>query len=258
MLILLSPAKTLDFKTPAPVRDTTHPALLKDAQQLVARLREFPPAQLGNLMGISEKLAGQVFDYFRDWEDKPQSGQGKPAVFAYQGEVYAGLDAASLSKADVAHAQEHLRILSGLYGVLRPLDVIQPYRLEMGTPLKTGRGKDLYEFWGDRIVRELKSALAGHTDQVIVNLASHEYAKAIDVDKLGARVISPAFKDKKDGKYRFMQFFGKKARGQMARYIIQKRLKKPDSLKKSYDVEGYQFHAELSSADDWVFTRDAL
>jgi cytoplasmic iron level regulating protein YaaA (DUF328/UPF0246 family) len=254
---LLSPSKTLDFKSPPPVKESTRPALLQDAQQLVAKLREFPPAQLGNLMGVSEKLAAQVFEYFRDWEDKPKRGGDKQAFFAYQGGVYAGLDAKSLSKADVTHAQEHLRLLSGLYGVLCPLDLIQPYRLEMGTPLTTRRGKDLYAYWSDKITDELKKALETHPAKVIVNLASNEYAKSVDFQTLTARVVTPTFKDKKDGKYRFMQFFGKKARGQMTRYIIQKRLKKPDSLKKSYDVEGYRFNAELSSADDWVFTRDA-
>jgi cytoplasmic iron level regulating protein YaaA (DUF328/UPF0246 family) len=242
---------------PPPVKESTHPPLLKDASQLADRLREFPPAQLGGLMGVSDKLAALVFEYFRAWDDKPQPEGGKQAIFAYQGDVYAGLDAESLLQADVAHAQDHVRILSGLYGVLRPLDLIQPYRLEMGTLLKTGRGKDLYAFWGDRITSELESTLEAHSERVIVNLASNEYSKAVDFKKLGARVVSPAFKDKKDGKFRFMQFFGKKARGQMARYIIQKRLKKPDSLKKSYHVDGYRFNADLSSADDWVFTRDA-
>jgi cytoplasmic iron level regulating protein YaaA (DUF328/UPF0246 family) len=255
MLILLSPSKTLEFKSPPPVKESTHPALLKEAQQLIGTLREFPQAQLGHLMGISEKLAGQVFQYVRQWGDKLQPG--KQAVYAYQGEVYAGLQAESFSKADIAYAQEHLRILSGLYGVLRPMDRIHAYRLEMATPLKTSRGKDLYEFWGNRITEAISAALEDQPDKVIVNLASSEYFKSVDVGNLGARVISPAFKDKKDGKYRFMQFFGKKARGQMARYIIERRLKKPDSLKKSYDVDGYRFNAELSSANEWVFTRDA-
>jgi cytoplasmic iron level regulating protein YaaA (DUF328/UPF0246 family) len=257
MLILLSPSKTLDFKAPPAIQASTQPALLKDAQQLIATLREFPKAQLGNLMGVSEKLAAQVFDYVRDWEDKQPPGRGKQAVFAYQGDVYAGLDAQSLSAADLGFAQDHLRILSGLYGILRPLDVIQPYRLEMATPLKTSRGKSLYEYWGNRINKAIQADLDAQPDRVIVNLASSEYTSAIEPGKLAARVISPTFKDKKDGKYRFMQFFGKKARGQMARYIVERRLKKPDSLKKSYNVDGYQFNTELSSDDDWVFTREA-
>lgn len=257
MLILLSPSKTLNFNKPASARESTPPALLKEARELAAKLREFPPSQVTNLMGVSERLATQVFGFYQDWEDSPQPERGKHAAFAYQGEVYTGLDAESFSKADLAHAQDHLRILSGLYGVLRPLDVIQPYRLEMGTALKTSRGRDLYAFWGDRITSELEKALPAQKANVIVNLASNEYSKAVDFEKLGARVVAPAFKDKKDGKYRFMQFFGKKARGQMARYIIEKRLKKPDSLKKSYNVDGYRFNAELSSADHWVFTREA-
>lgn len=254
MLILLSPSKTLDFDTPPPVKKSTRPALREEAGQLVARLREFPPAQLGRLMGVSDRLAAQVFDHFRLWQDSPKPARGKQALFAYQGDVYAGLDAGSLSAADIDHAQQHLRILSGLYGVLRPLDVIQPYRLEMGAPLAAGGGKNLYEYWGDRVTRELKKAL--RKGGVVLNLASQEYFKAVDAAGLDTRVITPTFKDKKDGKYRFMSFYGKKARGQMARYLIQRRLKRPDSLKKSYDVDGYRYNKGLSTDDQWVFTRE--
>jgi hypothetical protein len=257
MIILLSPSKTLNFADPSPVKDATRPALLKEAQQLASRLTEFPPAQLGKLMDISDKLAAEAFNYFQDWEEDPSPRRSKPAIFAYQGDVYAGLDAGSFGQKNVEFAQHHLRILSGLYGILRPLDVIQPYRLEMGTPLKSSRGKDLYEFWEDRITRELERVLNEQEDGTIVNLASNEYFKAVDAKALGARVVTPAFKDKKDGKYRFMQFYAKKARGQMARYLIQRRLKRPDSLKTSYDVDGYRFNAKLSSEDEWVFTRSA-
>ena len=256
MLILLSPAKTLDFDEPAPVEETTRPALLPDAQQLAGQLREFPPAQLGRLMGISAKLAALVADQYDQWENAPAASRAKPALFAYRGDVYAGLDADSFTAKNVAFAQDHLRILSGLYGVLRPLDLIQPYRLEMATPLKTRRGKDLYEFWGERITRELEKALTEQQDETIVNLASNEYFKAVDAQALGARVVTPTFKDKKDGKYRFLTFYGKRARGQMARYLIQRQLKRPDSLKKSYAVDGYRFNGELSSEREWVFTRD--
>jgi uncharacterized protein len=258
MLILLSPAKSLDFDRPPPSTETTRPALLADAQQLAGQLREFPPAQLGRLMGISDKLAAQVADQYEQWERAPTTSRAKPALFAYRGDVYAGLDADTFTTKNIEFAQNHLRILSGLYGVLRPLDLIQPYRLEMATPLKTSRGRDLYEFWGDRITRELEQALRASGGETIINLASNEYFKVIDAKALGLRVVTPTFKDKKDGKYRFLTFYGKRARGQMARYLIQRRLKRPDSLKKSYEVDGYQFNGELSSETEWVFTRDAV
>ncbi len=256
MLILLSPSKTLDFDEPPPVKKATTPPLRSEAKRLVARLQEFPPAQLGKLMDISDKLAAQVFEYFRKWDDAPKPGRGKQAVFAYRGDVYAGLDAGSFSPADIDHAQRHLRILSGLYGVLRPLDVIQLYRLEMAAPLAVGGSKDLYEYWGERITRELRKALKELQSDVIVNLASNEYFRAVDGANLDVRVVTPTFKDKKDGKYRFMTFYGKRARGQMARYLIQRRLKKPQALKKSYDVDGYRYNEEQSSDDEWVFTRE--
>lgn len=256
MLILLSPSKTLDFGEPPPVKKATRPPLLKDAGRLVARLQEFPPAQLGKLMGVSDKLAAQVFEHFRQWEDVPKPGRGKQALFAYRGDVYAGLDAGSFSAADIDYAQQHLRILSGLYGVLRPLDTIQPYRLEMGAPLAAGGCKDLYEYWGDRITRELHKALKQLPGNLVVNLASNEYFRAVDMTSLDAQVVTPTFKDKKDGQYRFMTFYGKRARGQMARYLIQRQLEKPDSLRKSYDVDGYRYNRELSSEAQWVFTRE--
>lgn len=254
MLITLSPAKTLDLSPQRLTTVYTTPGRLSDSRELVERLREFPLEELGSLMGISERLARLNYQRFVDWDTPFAPGAAKQAILAFQGDVYQGLDAASLSAEDLDYAQDHLRILSGLYGVLRPLDLMLPYRLEMGTRLSNGRGKNLYEFWGDLITDVLSVALEAQGDDLLVNLASNEYFKAVRPKRLRGRILTPAFKEGKAGKYRVIGVFAKKARGLMSRYIIQNRLSEPEALKR-FDAEGYAFNPGLSSETEWAFTR---
>ena len=254
MLIVISPAKTLDFETPPKVPTFTFPDFLDDSAELIDELRGFEPYQLSNLMGISPKLAGLNSNRYHSWSLPFTADNAKQSVLAFKGDVYAGLDADSLSIEDLQFAQDHLRILSGLYGVLKPLDLMQPYRLEMGTKLKNRRGKDLYDFWDDRINHALNGELATQDSPVLVNLASNEYFKSVQPDKLAARIITPGFKEERNGEYKFISFSAKKARGLMSRYIIRNRLADPDELK-GFDLEGYSYNAGLSGADKPVFTR---
>jgi cytoplasmic iron level regulating protein YaaA (DUF328/UPF0246 family) len=254
MLILLSPAKTLDL-TPwkSPV-EPTEPEFLDDSQRLIDRLRKLSKKQLGTLMNISEKLAAENFDRYAAWQLPFTTDNAKPAVMTFKGDVYQGLEAETFKKKDLESAQRHLRILSGLHGLLRPLDLIQPYRLEMGTDLG-GRGwKNLYDFWGTKIAASINEALAAQKDRVVVNLASNEYFKAVDRKTLDAEVVTPTFKDEKDGKLRTLSFFAKNARGRMAAYILKKRLKQPNEIK-SFNCDGYTFNTEHSKNNTWVFSR---
>jgi len=250
MLAVLSPAKTLDFNPQSLTRRGSQPELLDDARLLAAKLQTLSPAKFAKLMGISERLSAEVHGYFTDWK-----GEGtKPAILAFQGDVYQGLEAGDFTAEDFAFAQDHLRILSGLYGVLRPLDRIEAYRLEMGTKLTTPRGKTLYDFWGDKITTLINRALAKQKDDVLVNLASNEYFRAIDPKQLQATVITPAFKEYRSGGYKILSFFAKKARGQMARYLIKNQLTQPEDLQ-NFREDGYRFNPQLSSDTNWVFTR---
>ncbi|MCC2618322.1 peroxide stress protein YaaA [Aestuariibacter halophilus] len=254
MLIVVSPAKNLDFDT-APVTQThTQPMLLEDTEALMAVCRTLSPADLSSLMKISDKLALLNAERFADWQRPFTPDNAKQAVLAFNGDVYSGLDAGSFSEDDFAFAQQHLRILSGLYGVLRPLDLMQAYRLEMGTKLANPRGKDLYAFWKGIITDNLNQALEAQGDNVLINLASNEYFGAVQPKALNGMVVTPVFKDYKNGQYKIISFFAKKARGLMARYIIEHRLTDVAQLK-AFDVDGYQFDEQQSSPDTLVFTR---
>jgi cytoplasmic iron level regulating protein YaaA (DUF328/UPF0246 family) len=254
MLILISPAKTLDF-TPKTPHAATKPAFLTQANKLAKHVRELSPARLAKLMNISPKLAETTHEFYAHWKSKYDAAGAKEAIFAFRGDVYLGLEADKLSADDLDFAQSHLRILSGFYGVLRPVDLIQPYRLVMGTQLAGPYGKDLYAHWGDQIAKCLAKELKTHDEQVIVNLASHEYFAAARADVIGARVITPSFRDVHDGKYKVLSFFAKKARGVMARYLIEHRVDSPAAITK-FRSAGYCFNRELSTDDEPVFTRD--
>ena len=254
MLIVISPAKTLDFETPPKVPTFTIPDFLDDSAELIDELRSYEPYRLGDLMGISPKLADLNSNRYHNWSLPFTADNAKQSVLAFKGDVYAGLGADNLSADDLQFAQAHLRILSGLYGVLKPLDLMQPYRLEMGTKLKNRRGKDLYDFWDDRINKTLNDELAGQDSPVLVNLASNEYFKSVQPESLNARVVTPTFKEARNGDYKFISFTAKKARGLMSRYIIRNRLADPEDLR-GFDLEGYRYNDALSDTDTPVFTR---
>jgi cytoplasmic iron level regulating protein YaaA (DUF328/UPF0246 family) len=255
MLTVISPAKTLDFDTPPTTRKTTRPRLLARAGELVEDARDLTPHDIRELMGVSEKIADLNHRRFMNWETPFTLDNAKQSILAFQGDVYTGLEAGTLSNAQLNFAQKHLCILSGLYGLLRPLDLMQPYRLEMGLKFANRGGKNLYEFWGDDITREVNGLLKKSGSPVLVNLASNEYFKAIRPGALDAEVITPVFKDLKGGKYRVISFFAKKARGQMARFIIDKELDDAAGLKK-FRAGGYRYNRAESSARELVFTRD--
>lgn len=255
MLILISPAKTLDYETPLTTESATLPLFTEDAQQLIEVLKEKSVQEIAELMKLSDKLASLNVARYESWTPTHSQDNGRPALLAFKGDVYTGLDAYTLSEADLAFAQQHLRILSGLYGVLRPLDLLQPYRLEMGTRLKTVRGSSLYDFWGRQLTDFLNQELEQQPLPLVVNLASNEYFKAIKTAYLDARIISPVFKDWKNGQYKIISFYAKKARGLMSRYLIQNRIEQADALCE-FDLEGYRYSAQDSTPDSPVFLRD--
>ncbi len=255
MIIVISPAKTLDFETPVRTENFSMPDFLDDSAALIDRLRKLEPDQIGRLMSISPKLATLNSNRYFEWQRPFNLENARQALFAFKGDVYTGLDAETLGENDVEFAQAHLRILSGLYGVLRPLDLMQPYRLEMGTQLENTRGKNLYEFWGDKITAAINQDLKKQQANTLINLASHEYFKSVKPGKLNAAVVTPVFKDQKNGVYKIISFFAKKARGLMSRYIIQNQLTTPDTIKK-FDVAGYRFDSAESSENEWVFLRE--
>ena len=255
MLVVVSPAKNLDYESPVPADKSTQPALLEDAQELVERCKALSPADLSSLMGISDKLAVLNANRFAEFSTPFTTENARQALFAFNGDVYTGLDAYSLKDTDIDYAQRHLRILSGLYGVLRPLDLMQPYRLEMGTKLDTERGKDLYAFWDKTITENLNQALKEQGDNVLVNLASNEYFKSVKKKALDAMIVTPQFKDKKNGQYKVISFYAKKARGLMARYIVENQVDDVAGLK-AFDEQGYYFSEEQSSDTDLVFLRE--
>jgi hypothetical protein len=252
---VISPAKTLDYETPPATPHFTQPQHLEHAQLLVDQLRDFSPAQIAELMHLSDKLAGLNAARFGSWQPAFTPDNAKQALLAFKGDVYTGLNADDFSEADFDFAQQHLRMLSGLYGVLRPLDLMQPYRLEMGTKLANVRGNTLYDFWGERISGWLNDALDAQGDNVLLNLASNEYFSAVKRKALNARLINTEFKDLKNGQYKIISFYAKKARGLMARYVIKERLNDPAGLK-DFNYQGYRFSAEHSKTDSLVFLRD--
>ncbi len=254
MIVLLSPAKDLAIETPV-VKEATQPVLLDDAEKLVSRLRTFSAKKLSSLMDLSPKLGELNRMRYERWSRPFTPENARPAIFTFNGEVYRGLDARTLSADDLRFAQHHLRILSGLYGVLRPLDLMQDHRLMMGTPFGVGKAKNLYAYWGDRITHALNADLSSTASEVVVNCASNEYARAVDQQKLNARVITPVFKDKGPRGYGVVMVFAKQQRGALARHIIRHRLLVPEDLK-TYDGDGYRFVPEESSATEWVFLRD--
>ncbi|MDX9873697.1 MAG: peroxide stress protein YaaA [Spongiibacteraceae bacterium] len=254
MLIVISPAKTLDFETPPTIADYSQPAFLKDSKLLIEELRELSPDQISNLMSISPALGELNHQRFMNWKTPFKPGNAKQAVLAFRGDVYSGLDADTFDADDFAWAQQHLRILSGLYGVLRPLDLMQPYRLEMGTRFANQRGANLYEFWGDRLTDHLNDELAA-AGGPLVNLASEEYFKAVRPKQLNTGVITPIFRDRKGADYKIISFYAKKARGLMSAFAIKERLDDVQGLK-DFTTGGYRYRPEMSDGSRWVFTRE--
>jgi cytoplasmic iron level regulating protein YaaA (DUF328/UPF0246 family) len=255
MLALISPAKTLDYETALPTDTYTQPRLLEQSQQLIDVCRKLSASEIASLMTVSEKIANLNVERFRDWNADFDFSNARQALFAFKGDVYTGLDAYHLKDQEIDFAQQHLRMLSGLYGLLRPLDLMMPYRLEMGTKLKNKRGHNLYEFWGSIITDQINQDLAEIDAKVLVNLASDEYYKSVNEKKIQAEIIKPVFLDQKNGKYKVISFYAKKARGLMARYLIENKLSQVEQLK-AFDSEGYYFDAESSSNKELVFKRD--
>ena len=253
MLMLLSPAKTLDFETPAPTTETSKPVLLREASTLAKLMKTKSEQDLAGMMKISPKLAALNHERFQTWT--PARGALKQSLFAFRGDVYQGLQADAFSKQDIRFAQKHLRMLSGLYGLLKPLDLIKPYRLEMGTRLSNQRGADLYDFWQVALAKKLLEDLDAQPKPVLINLASNEYFKAVDASALGnVQIINPVFKDTSNGRLKIISFFAKRARGAMANFVIKQRIKQPEQLK-TFDTDGYQYQPDLSTETDWVFAR---
>jgi cytoplasmic iron level regulating protein YaaA (DUF328/UPF0246 family) len=255
MLMVISPAKTLDYTSPVVTSRFSQPEHLEHSRQLIGQLRQLEPAQIAELMSLSDPLAGLNAARFASWQPTFTTENARQAVLAFKGDVYTGLQAEDFSEADFDFAQQHLRILSGLYGVLRPLDLMQPYRLEMGTRLVNARGKDLYAFWGERISDWINQALKAQGDALLLNLASTEYFSAIKRKALQARIIDTEFKDLKNGQYKIISFYAKKARGLMARYVIKNRIRDPQALQQ-FDTLGYRYCAQQSGVDKLVFLRD--
>lgn len=254
MLFVVSPAKTLDYDTAPATKTFTQPDFLDQAETLIEQLRELSPADIGSLMSISDKLAQLNAARYEAWSQPFTTDNAKQAVLAFKGDVYTGLDAETLTEKQFKFAQKHLRILSGLYGLLRPLDLMQAYRLEMGTKFANKAGKDLYAFWGEQITDRLNEEIAGQKDDILINLASNEYFKSVKPKNLQGRIITPVFKDWKGDKYKIISFYAKKARGLMCRYAIDHAITKAEQLK-DFDYEGYAYNEAMSSENEWVFIR---
>lgn len=257
MLIVISPAKSLDYETTPVTSKATKPAMLSDSQVLIDELRQLAPHDISSLMGISDKLGTLNYDRYQEWQTPFTKKNAKQAVLAFKGDVYTGLEAETFNDDEFAFAQAHLRILSGLYGLLRPLDLMQAYRLEMGTKFTNARGKNLYEFWDDKITQALNKQLKTLGSETLVNLASNEYFKSVKPKSLKAKVITPVFKDLKNGQYKIISFYAKKARGLMSAYAIKKGITDAEKLKR-FNWQGYKYNKALSKGDSWVFTRDEV
>ena len=254
MLIVLSPAKSLDYKTPAKVKAPTLPEFVSESAKLIADLKKLAPQDVAKMMGLSDQLAVLNVGRYRDWSKKFTEENSKPAIFAFDGDVYDGFDVKTLNPKSLEFAQNHIRILSGLYGALRPLDLMQAYRLEMGTSFQNARGKDLYAFWGNRVTKSIKEVLDKQKKPVLLNLASEEYFKVLQPSELDCPVISPVFQDAKDGKYKIISFYAKRARGLMARFVVENRITDPVDLK-GFNLDGYKYYAAESKENKPVFRR---
>ena len=255
MLVLVSPAKTLDYDNPAATTEYTLPKLTQYSEQLIEECRKLTPADIASLMKVSDKIAGLNAARFESWSPTFTTDNAKQAVYAFRGDVYTGLDADSLSEDSLSRAQSQLRILSGLYGLLKPLDLMQPYRLEMGTRLANAKGSNLYQFWGDVITDEVNASLKEQGDELLVNLASNEYFKAVKPKLVNGTIITPVFKDRKNGQYKVISFFAKKARGMMVRYILDNKVSNLEELNK-FDVAGYYYCETESTQLSPVFKRE--
>lgn len=256
MLIVVSPAKSLDYESPLVTQKASKAQFMDQSAILIEQLRQLSPPEVGELMKISDKLADLNFGRYLSWQEKATAKNARPAVLAFKGDVYQGLQAESFSEEDFQYAQEHFRMLSGLYGLLRPLDLMQPYRLEMGTKLPNERGANLYEFWGEQISEALNKQLKKTKSEVLLNLASNEYFSAVKPAVIKTEIVSPVFKDFKSGKYKIVSFYAKKARGTMSRWVIQNRVQDPAKLK-DFDVDGYRYNAAESTDTKPVFLRDS-
>lgn len=254
MLIILSPAKSLDYDTPVKSKIVTHPELMDEAAELIKVAKKYKVDQLAQLMDISSALAQLNVDRFQDWTRLPKADKVKQAILAFNGDVYEGLQAQQLNHTQSNYLQNHLRILSGLYGVLRPFDLMQAYRLEMGTRLENPNGKNLYAFWGAKVTETLNKVLSEQKNKVLLNLASEEYFKVVQPTMLNGSVVTPIFQDWKNGKYKIISFYAKRARGLMARYCALNKIQNPEKIK-TFDFEGYSFNQEESDSQHWVFRR---
>jgi uncharacterized protein len=254
MLIVLSPAKSLDYETPPTTDKHTLPVFVSESAQLIKDLKKLSLQEVAQLMGLSDKLAALNVARFAEWSKTFTNQNSKQAILAFNGDVYEGLDAKSLNKKSLEYAQDHVRVLSGLYGVLKPLDLMQPYRLEMGTAFKNAMGKDLYAFWGNKISEELKSELDRHKSKVLINLASDEYFKSVKLPDIAHPVVAPVFQDEKDGKYKIISFYAKRARGLMTRFILDNQIDSVEGLN-DFNLEGYRYVAKESSPNKPLFRR---
>ena len=250
----MNSSKTLDFEQNAPISKHSIPELIGDTEILIRKLSKLSVSDISSLMKVSEKLAQLNFERYADWQTHVKGSGAKQALLVFKGDIYSGIEVDNYKRKEFDFAQKHLRILSGLYGILRPLDLIRPYRLEMATRLATSRGKNMYQFWGTKISESIEALLMQEKSGVLLNLCSAEYFKAIQSDRLDAKIITPVFKEFKNGAYRFITIYAKKARGLMCNYIIQNQLADSEDLK-LFNTAGYHFNRKLSSGEEWVFTR---
>ena len=254
MLTIISPAKKLDYSQPAEAHECSQPMLLEHSEQLLNDLRLLSPDDICSLMGLSDKLGALNFERFQEWQTPFSRENAKQAILAFKGDVYQGLDADNMSADELAWAQDNLRILSGLYGLLRPMDLMQPYRLEMGTKFANNRGANLYQFWGEIITNQLNKLLSASPKSVLINLASNEYFKSVKPKKLEADIITPIFMDQKNDKYKIISFFAKRARGLMSAFIIKNKITDAEQLK-TFNVDGYSYNPAMSEGNKWIFCR---
>ncbi len=254
MLTIISPAKKLDYSQPAETQAFTQPLLLEHSEQLIKDLQQLSPEEVCSLMGLSDKLGALNYERFQEWQTPFSIDNAKQAVLAFKGDVYQGLDADNMNADELNWAQDNLRILSGLYGLLRPLDLMQPYRLEMGTKFANQRGANLYQFWGEIITDQLNKLFPASAKSVLLNLASNEYFKSVQSKNINAEIITPVFMDQKGDKYKIISFFAKRARGLMSAFIIKNKITDAEQLK-TFNVDGYSFNSAMSDGNKWVFCR---